>query len=244
MKKTILLLLLSVYTGTIFAQETSRKAIGDICSCIKKIDQKHSEEQQGDQAILCMTTAAGKYQEGLKKEFNITTDNYQQAMQEIGANLGMKLVSDCPEILPYLMKYAQKQQKLAEGAASINPDTLKLNKKICEAYTTGKYKYIETYLNNMSTPLSDETAYSEFKQGFLYDYYENGKYSSKWNVKWINGCEWEQALVETTEPKLKAMMRKGDKLVFKAIGSSPEEDLWVTSNFSGINMLMRLRKVK
>jgi hypothetical protein len=244
MRKSIILFILVIYTGTAFAQEVSNKALNEVCACVKKIDSKLTEDQQGEQAIMCMTNAMGKYQDGLKKEFNITTNDMQQAMQEIGANMGVKLISACPEVLPYLMKYAQKQQEAMKDATSINPDTLKLDKKVCALYTSGKYKYVETYLNKMSTPISDETAYSEFKEGSLYDYYDNGKYSSKWSVKWINNCEWEQVLMETNEPKLKSVMRKGDKIVLKAIGSSPNGDLWVSSTLLGFDMLVRLRKVK
>ncbi len=242
MKKIVITFILGAVVSFSHAQKVTDRTISEICGCVKKIERTLSEDAQAEKAMLCMSSSMEKNMEALKKEHSIKTDNLEEAAHEIGTKLGMKLVTGCPEILPFLMYYT-KASSQEEKVADINPDTLKLDNKVCEKFKSGKYESEQNYVDNKLIP-SDPGSYTEFRDGFLYDVYQNNKYTTKWSIRWISGCEWEQTLIETTEPNIKLVMKKGDKLVLKAVGSTPEGKLWVTSKFLGMDVLMLLSKIK
>ncbi len=242
--KHLLLLFSFSLAGTLVnAQSTTEKTLTEICGCVKKTDLKLSEDKQTAYAIGCLASGVEKNILALKKENAIQTESLEAAAQELASKLGMQLISQCPEILPYIMKYAQEQNATAKQA-DIDTDTLKLDPKVCGRYKSGKYKKLENYINGKLLNNSDPGAYSEVKEGFLYEYSQNNSYTTKWSIRWFSDCEWEQTLIETSEPNLKSVMKKGDKLTMKAIGSTASGKLWVSSQFLGMEFLMLLSPVK
>lgn len=112
MKKLLLTISLFLVIGIAAqAQKVTNRTISEICNCVKKIDSKLSENDRTDMAIVCMAASVEKNAEALKKEYNIKTNDEQAAAQEIGTKLGVQLITGCPEILPYLLNYAKRQQE-------------------------------------------------------------------------------------------------------------------------------------
>ncbi|HVD98421.1 MAG TPA: hypothetical protein VNB90_09475 [Cytophagaceae bacterium] len=243
MKKIIFLFALTLAGMQAEAQKVSEKTLNEICGCVKKIDKKLSEDAQTDQALACMATNMEKNFEALAKEYNLDMNNPEQAAEELGAQIGMQLVTQCPEIVPYMMNYSRRQQQsTGSDQVDINPDTLKLDSKVCALYKSGKYAYGNTYMNNKAIPETDSTAYTEIKDGISTDYSQDKKYYTKWSTRWISDCEWENTLIETNEPNVKMLLKKGDKVTMKAIGSTGK-NLWVKAKMMGMDFIIFFKRI-
>jgi hypothetical protein len=99
-------------------------------------------------------------------------------------------------------------------------------------------------MNKKQVDNPDPSSYTEVKDGFVYDYSENKKFVTKWSIKWLSGCEWEQTLVETTEPNMKVAFKKGDKIKVKALGSTKDGGLYLSTDMMGMNFIMLVNKMK
>jgi hypothetical protein len=244
MKKIFLILLACFPISFATAQTASKKTVDETCACVKKIKANLSEDQKLNEAITCMTGSMGKYMDQLKKEFKVTTADQNAAAREVGSKVGAQMAKDCPEMTPYFLKLAEKQNAKSDQTPDIKIDTLKLDSKVCERYKAGKYNSSLMYMNKKEVENSDPTAYTEVKDGFVYDYSENKKYMTKWSIKWLSGCEWEQTLVESTEPNMKTMFKKGDKIKVKALGSTKAGGLYISTDMMGANFIMLVNKMK
>ncbi len=242
---------LSLALGLVFmlslanAQKASDKALNESCACVKKISKTAGESEQTKEAMTCFATSVGKYQAELKKEFNITTKNENEANSEIGKKLGASISQKCPEMVPHLINMVKMQsagKTENAGTADINPDTLKLDNTVCALYKNGKYVPVKLYANRKVIENSDATSYTEVKDGFVYDYEMNKTLSSKWSIKWINACEWEQTLLESNSPNINAVFKVGDKVNMRAIGSTKDKKLYFISKMMGMEIIGLIKK--
>jgi len=185
-----------------------------------------------------------EYMDQLKKEYKVTASDDYAAGREVGNKMGAQLAKDCPEITPYFIKLAEKKKEKSAKKMDINPDTLTLDRKVCEKYKAGKYSSSVIYMDKQEMPATDPSSYTEVKDGFVYDYSENKKYVTKWSIQWLSGCEWEQTLVESTEPNIKSLFKKGDKIKVKALGSTKNGGLYITTDMMGMNFIMLVNKIQ
>lgn len=244
MKKTFLIILAFLPLSLAVAQTASKKTVDETCSCVKKIKANLSEDQKLNEAIACMMGSMTKYKDQLKKEYKITTADQNAADREVGSKVGAQMAKDCPEMTPYFLKLAEKQKGKSEQTPDIKTDTLKLDSKVCEKYKAGKYNASQMYVNKKKVENPDASAYTEVKDGFVYDYSENKKFVTKWSIKWLSGCEWEQTFVESTEPNTKSMFKKGDKIKVKSLGSTKAGGLYISTDMMGANFIMLVNKMK
>jgi hypothetical protein len=242
MKKILLASIVMLASAGVFAQKVSKKTIDETCACVGKIKKSLTEDEKTDAAITCMTNSLVNNFEGLKKEYNVKAKDPSEAGRQIGGKLTPQLVNDCPDMGNYLMKFASRTMKEEGNAApDINPDTLTLDTKVCKLYKAGKYRAEQSYLNGKFIQDEDPTSYTEIKDGFAYDYAKNKKYVTKWSVKFVSDCKWELTLVETNEPNMKSVFKKGDKMVYNAVGSEGNS-LWVSFKMLGMDALVLLTK--
>ena len=240
----IFLCFINIYA---IAQTASQKSTNETCGCVKKINPSTPEAKRTEQAFGCMLASLQKYMPQLKKEYNIQIADEQEAAKAVARNVGGKLAKDCPEMAVYFLKMAEASQQTSEDGKTvpdISTDTLKLDSKICANFKTGKYKSDKMYMNKKLMENPDATAYSEIKDGFVYDYSENKKNVTKWSLRWINGCEWEQTLLESSDPSINGVFKKGDKITIKAIGSTKNGGLYITSKMMGMDFILLISKLK
>lgn len=219
-----------------YSQKSSEKTATETCNCIKKGDYAKEESP----AILCFANALKKNYTGLKAEYGIKTTNDEQAMKEISEKLKPLLIQ-CPEFVKASAEYLSKQQ--ASAKKDINVDTLKLDKTICKSFQSGKVKVSKMYMNYALIQVP-ANAYSEYKDGFMYDYEENGKFVTKWSLKWLNDCEYEQTLVESNSPSTTSMFKKGDKFSTRAIGSTKDKKIYWFCQMMGMDIVVLTEKIK
>ena len=245
MKKNLSLAFGLVFMITLAnAQKSSDKAVNESCACVKKISKTAVESEQTKAAMTCFATSVGKYQAELKKEFNITTKDENEANSEIGKKLGASIAQKCPEMVPHLINMAKMQsaKSVTEGKADINPDTLKLDNAVCALYKNGKYVPVKMYANRKVIENTDPTSYTEVKDGFVYDYEMNKTLSTKWSIKWVNACEWEQTLLESNSPNINAVFKIGEKVNMRAIGSTKDKKLYFISKMMGMEIIGLIKK--
>jgi hypothetical protein len=219
-----------------YSQKSSQKAVTETCDCLKKGEQAKTEFP----AAACLGNALKKNFTALKAEYAIKSTNDEQAMKEVAEKL-KPMLSQCPEFVKASMEYMSKQQ--ANTKKDINVDTLKLDKTVCKAYQSGKVKVVKMYMNYVLIDIP-AGAYSEYKDGFLYDYEENGKFVTKWSLKWPNDCEYEQTLVESNSPNTTAMFKKGDKISSRAIGSTKDKKIYWFCQMMGMDFIALTEKMK
>src|SRR6185312_8684978 len=200
MKRIIFCCIAVVFSVVAVHAQASKKAVNETCSCVKKIKTTLSDEEQANKAIECMVAAMQKHLEELLKEYKINNPDPEQAAREAGAKFGAQLQKDCPDMTPFFEKIA------ASNEAKISPDTMKLDSKVCANFKSGKFKTIEIYMNKKKVDDPDAaTSYTEVIGNTVTDYSKNKKYTTKWTLKWLSGCEWEQTFVESTEPETKTV---------------------------------------
>lgn len=219
-----------------YAQKSSQKTVSETCDCIKKGEYANTEFPAG----MCVGTALKKNFAGLKAEYGIKTANEEQAMKEVTEKLKPEL-SKCPEFVKASMEFMSKQQ--ASAKKDISVDTLKLDKTVCKSFQSGKMKVSKMYMNYALIQVPTG-AYSEIKDGFFYDYEENGKFVTKWSLKWLNDCEYEQTLVESNSPNTTSMFKKGDKITTRAIGSTKDKKIYWFCQMMGMDFIALTEKVK
>jgi tetratricopeptide (TPR) repeat protein len=94
----------------------------------------------------------------------------------------------------------------------------------CKMAHNGKFIYASNQ--------SDTTAYIERKGNKQTEHFENDKYQTEFNIKWISDCEYELTFVKTNDPELN-FLQKGDKLIIK-ISNVKDNQYEYHSNLNGM----------
>lgn len=238
MKKLVLPLFLLFISTHLFAQKSSDLTIKESCDCIK--NNEHASEVMP--AAICFAEKVKKNQNALIKEFKIKTKDEKQAIQEIMANLKPLITKNCPEFVSSVMR-SMSENITSSSKADIKIDSLKLDHSACLLFHSGKLKCVKAYMNNALMPISDPTSYSEIKGDFYYDYEGNGKYVTKWALKWLNDCEYEETLIESNSPNIKSIFKNGDKVTSRAIGSTKDKMLYMYTKMMGMEFIYLLQKI-
>ncbi|MCU0428896.1 MAG: hypothetical protein MUF42_02910 [Cytophagaceae bacterium] len=239
MRKSIFIVLV-LTCKLLLAQTASEKACEQTCNCIKKIDSKLPPAKRKELAMKCMENASINHFEGMMAQYKIKEKNLEKAANKVGEKFGAELATSCPDIIPFFMEEAGEDAG-EDAAGDINPDTLVLKEGVCALFKTGKYGSQQMYINKKYVESPDKSSYSEVVGSTIIDYSNNKKTITKWTIKWLSACEWEQILIESNDPETSKLIKKGDKITLKAIGSSGN-DLWVSSKMFGMDVLVLLRK--
>jgi len=105
-KYVLIVLLVFGLFGTASAQEVLEKIAQDACDCLSGKDLSGKEQQEIQMEMSrCLMQKVGNYQSELQDQLDVDVTN-QQAMQELGQQIGMKMVNKCPDLM---MQMAQVQ---------------------------------------------------------------------------------------------------------------------------------------
>ncbi|MEX0968779.1 MAG: tetratricopeptide repeat protein [Bacteroidia bacterium] len=126
----------------------------------------------------------------------------------------------------------RKAKEMGSGKSSEYIDKYCANRKTkiekknvnCKMAHNGKFKY--------GSNQSDTTAYIERKGNKQTEYYENNKYQTEFNIKWISDCEYELTFINTNDPALN-FLTKGDKLTI-IISNVNDKQYEYQSNLNGM----------
>ena len=131
-----------------------------------------------------------------------------------------------------------KAKSLGSGKAQGYIDTYCANIKSttetdCKMARQGKFKYL--------TNDSDTSAFILRKGDYHTEYFEGGKYYSKFKMYWLSDCEYELTFIETNDPKLD-FLKKGDVVRVK-VSNVTATTYDYESNLNGVVMKGTHRKV-
>lgn len=130
-----------------------------------------------------------------------------------------------------------KAKSLGSGKAQEYIDKYCSNKNTtkadCKMARQGKFKYL--------TNDSDTSAYILRQGDYHTEYFEGGKYYSKFKMNWLSDCEYELTFIETNDAKLD-FLKKGD-IVRVKISNVTATTYDYESNLNGIVMKGTHKKV-
>ncbi|POS02801.1 hypothetical protein Q361_102114 [Flavobacterium croceum DSM 17960] len=128
MKKVILIILV-VLSQNIFSQNITDTVTKEVCDCISSKSDKLKDLKGSDlelQLGLCILASYTKHQEEVKKQYGDVVGK-EKAMEKLGEEIGMKMVTVCPETL---MLIAGASDEFTD-----NEETEQLEGKIVEIKT-------------------------------------------------------------------------------------------------------------
>ena len=104
-----LFLILIMGPGSLKAQDFLDKITDSCCHCMQQIDTSLGVETIQMKAGLCMLKYATPYKKEFKKKYNIDMDD-QSAESKVafGKLIGMRIVTNCPDMIVLLTKGAKK----------------------------------------------------------------------------------------------------------------------------------------
>lgn len=96
------------------AQDIKDKLAAEACDCIgeKDTDGMSTEDLQM-QLSMCLMEAVGNNQAAFQEEYGTLNPSDQETMQQLGQDIGMRMVTKCPQ---YMMKLANQQAPPASAA--------------------------------------------------------------------------------------------------------------------------------
>jgi hypothetical protein len=241
MKKLFLLLAITTTTFVGYGQTPTDKTVKATCDCAEKVSKSLSVEEQDKKMIECFTKSMLENFVALKDEYNFDDTDPREQGRKIGERLGARLSTECPKMLPMFMRMAGQVSKNTNTSQNM-ADTLKLDTSVCAKYKEGNYLTLMTYMGGKAVPTPDASSYTEVKGNSVTDYSDNGTNTNKWTIKYLSDCEWEQTFVSSTNPQIKSVLKKGDKITMKAIGSNAQGELYVSTSIMGMDFVVKLRK--
>lgn len=110
MKRIMLFALIGLFAGLLTpatAQDIKDKLAAEACDCIgeKDTDNMSTEDLQM-QLSMCLMEAVGNNQAAFQEEYGTLNPSDQETMQKLGQDIGMRMVTKCPQ---YMMKLANQQ---------------------------------------------------------------------------------------------------------------------------------------
>ena len=242
MRYFLILIIFTLTNFNTFGQKASEKVIAESCDCMQKDNNSLNKSLQAKLAMDCIGMKTGKYFNELKREFKISATDINVAWGEVNKNLVLFLPKRCPEL--FVQIWESKRLQNPADTQIVNIDTLKLERNICNNFKTGKFTTIDLYINEFHVPVGDSKSHSEVNNGFRYEYEENGKYYTKWAIKFFDDCHWEHTLIKTNSPNSKKFWDVGEKFEFKAIGSTKDGNLYVASKWLNMEFIALIKKIE
>ena len=122
MKKILFVALAAFMAGALqplMAQDVLDILAEDACDCISKKDtDKMSMEDLQMQLSMCLMESVGNNQEAFQKQYGDFNPSDQAAMQEFGQQVGMKMVTKCPQVMMKVAGSAQAPPPSAEAPST------------------------------------------------------------------------------------------------------------------------------
>ncbi len=125
--KRILFIALAIFMAgalqPVIAQDVLDILAEDACDCISKKDtDEMSMEDLQMQLSMCLMESVGNNQEAFQKQYGDFNPSDQAAMQEFGQQVGMKMVTKCPQVMMKMAGNAQAPPQAAPpGSAPSQP---------------------------------------------------------------------------------------------------------------------------
>jgi hypothetical protein len=123
MKSILLFALVGLFSGlmtTASAQDIKDQLASEACECIgkKDVDNMDAEDLQM-QLSLCLMEAVGNNQAAFEKEYGTLDPSNQEALQQMGQDIGMRMVTKCPQYMMKLASQAPGQQQMAPAPSKV-----------------------------------------------------------------------------------------------------------------------------
>lgn len=125
MKQSLILACFLCLTLNGFTQDYLDKIAQSSCECLDKVADTLSSEAYNMKLGLCMLEASVPYKKQLKKDHNIDFSKIDTQGEELGALIGMRMATHCPE---GLLKIAAMYNESQDDDAAENFEDITANK--------------------------------------------------------------------------------------------------------------------
>jgi len=228
MKRIIFTFVLSFMLVQISSAQNEKlisKISKEICNCLEKYGDLKTQQEVEVAMESCIMKAAMKNLEVVKKDLGIDMTEGEMAGRQFGEVIAYELIKKCEVFLKYIMlvsteELSQDTTGMYEEYSFQNPDlvpyekfstdTMKVTTQSCLSVRNGKYTY--------STDNPEKIDYFIINNKICTEYHENGKYISRYHIKWKSDCEYESTFIDSTNPEINNLLSKGDKVYYQVIG--------------------------
>ena len=134
-----------LFVNTSFSQDYIDAIVNESCTCLEKIPDDSVGQVMNMEMGLCIINASMPYKEQLKADFGYDLDNIGEEGEAIGQFFGLKMASNCPELLIKVTKQSTGEDEMVSEAESelILGTITKIEKKDFFVFTIKDYSGIQ-----------------------------------------------------------------------------------------------------
>jgi hypothetical protein len=224
MKKIILITSIVFFTLNAYSQKVIKKISKEACACLEKIDMNADSTELRKASSDCIANGLLSNLAGLKKELNIDVTS-EESLGTVTDPLTAELFKSCPAFVKVATGLSKQTQPKVERGNISN----------CKAFHLGKFKVMPGY--------GDTTKYMIFEADMVKEYTSSGELLTTGKCKWINDCTYINTFIESKDPSIGKIFKKGDTLTLEIINIEGNE-ISYEGEFKGTKFTYKTVKIK
>jgi hypothetical protein len=205
------------------AQKVIKKISKDACECLGTVNINEDSAAIGKASSNCIAFSILKYSGELKKELNIDVTD-KGSLGAINDQLTADLFK-CDAFIKIVTKTAGRNKPSGQSGNTSN----------CKDFHLGKF---------INVPGSgDTTKYFIFEEGMIKEYSSANEITATGKCRWIADCEYINTFIESKDPNVNMIFKKGDALNVKIINIEGNK-VTFEMNFKGTYVNFSMIKVQ